>query len=245
MGDVSRSTVDENERMLLELLQRALAGDALRALRVLQAALSDSGRDHVPDNRPELVVFARAHVVPRVIVLAGVRSAASYLEELERLIEPPHTRITPRSRPSATQAPSREPTSDVRVQRLAVILVDGDSLARSGLARTLIQAACDVSAGPVTADVLGAFSAWSEVDALVFDPASPDLPMLAAALFGKAPPPLVAWTRLTGEVATAALKSHGLNVATIVSKSLPLRQVTFAIRAIAIANRRASARRAP
>ena len=240
MGEASRATVAENERLLVVLLQRALAGDEVRTRRVLQAALADSAREHVPDNRAELVVFARAHVVPRIIVLAGVRSAAALLEELERLIEPPHVRVTPPSRPS------QDPTSDVRVQRLNVILIDGDSMARTGLARTLVQAACDVSAGPVTAEVLNALVSWNDVDALVFDPQSGDMPLLAAALFGKTPPPLVAWTRLTGEAATAAVRTHGLNVATIVSKSLPLRQVTFAIRAIAIANRRASAqRRAP
>ncbi|MEO7092273.1 MAG: hypothetical protein ABI175_03415, partial [Polyangiales bacterium] len=164
---------------------------------------------------------------------------ASLLEELERLIEP--ARPTAAPRPS----PSQEPASDVRMQRLCVILIDRDSLSRTSLARTLVQAACDVSAGPVTAEVLGAFTTWGEVDALVFDPASEDLPLLSAALFGKTPPPLVAWTRLTGDAATTAARAHGLGVATVVSKSLPLRQVTFAIRAIAIANRRASARRPP
>src|SRR4051812_20698687 len=122
MGQIARAAVAENERLLVELLQRALAGDELRTRRVLQAALTDAAREHVPDNRAELVVFARAHVVPRIIVLAGVRSAASILEELERLIEPPHARITPPSRPS----PSQDPASDVRVQRLNVIVIDGD-----------------------------------------------------------------------------------------------------------------------
>jgi hypothetical protein len=239
MGELSRATVEENEQLLVELLQRALAGDDLRTRRVLQAALSDSGRDHVPDNRPELVVFARAHIIPRVIVLSGVRGAASLLEELERLIEP--RRATPTETPLPT--PSKEPSSDVRVQRLSVILIDRDSLSRTGLARALVQAACDVSAGPVTAEVLGSIGTWADVDALVFDPESDDVPLLAAALFGKTPPPLIAWTRLHGEAATTAARVHGLGLASVVSKSLPPRQVTFAIRAIAIANRRANAQR--
>jgi CheY-like chemotaxis protein len=144
---------------------------------------------------------------------------APALEILDDEEEPPSAEI-PRVVPTAPSIPR---FVVVRKERPSVLVVDGDRFKRSALARSLVQARCDVTVLDGGDEALTAISGSEPIDVLVLDVDAPGAAQLLDALVASRPDvPVLAWTsappsaaehvaRMAGVRATAVVPRNALN----------------------------------
>lgn len=145
------------QRHLLQALERAFGGDPGVTVFV-QAALRAGKLSALPREPGPLLDFARAHLLGVVSGELGPRATSELLARLTADLEelplagPYDSGVQARDAeelPSVDveldlSLPSTLPPSARVVRRLRVALVHGDRLGRVGLARHLLQGACDV-----------------------------------------------------------------------------------------------------
>jgi hypothetical protein len=161
---------------LLDLLRTLLADEA-EVRRILGEGLRNARRADLPRDGDEILRFAWAHLMTPVAEALGVRAATQFISDLQAAIE--HDRpsstvrvpatsdvraarhMTSEPFPSSDEPPTQRPSAKApAARRLSVLLIDGDRLGRSSLARALVQARIDVR---VADDATGAAEALDDL----------------------------------------------------------------------------------
>ncbi len=130
------------QRALGRLLTIAFGGE-LPALAAIAHALAKAGRTALPESGPELVDFARTHIVPILQGELGPRLTFALMDDLMANVGSPAADRTP-STPSlaipSSGVRSTQPSSGPRAgPALDVALLDAHTIRRPQLARTLLR----------------------------------------------------------------------------------------------------------
>jgi CheY-like chemotaxis protein len=125
------------------------------------------------------------------------------------------------------------PRRIARVERPAVLLLDGDRFARSALARALVQARCDVNVLDGIDEAIAAIDATDAIDVVVLDVDAPGSDAVLAALCARRPEvPVVAWTNAATAVADHVARVAGITAYTVVARTARSLDVHEAIRRV-------------
>jgi hypothetical protein len=163
------------QRALLSLLEMAL-GAREAAHQVVARGLADSGRSELPSSGPELVGFVRAHLLEPMSDHIGPRLTMALVTDLEAQLDPgvPGSVHEPSAPPTSLTRSVRQPTSgaaphSTRAPKMAIVLVDGDRVGRTALARALLRAGCEVMVADLPRDLESALDAADPVDVALVD----------------------------------------------------------------------------
>jgi hypothetical protein len=176
-GLTEGDSATEVQRALLTLLELAL-GTRESALRVVEQGLVAAGRAELPESAPELVGFVRAHLLEPLSDHMGPRLTMALVTDLVAELDPgvPGSVLAPSSPPTSLTRPLRAPpTSGVggprarAAQKMAVVLVDGDRIGRTALARALLRGQCEVMVADLPSDLDAALNAADPVDVALVD----------------------------------------------------------------------------
>jgi hypothetical protein len=176
--DTIAVTSSPAQRTLLSLLEMALGSPASAAAAVVQAlALAD--RDELPHAGPEIVAFARAHLLMPLSDHIGPRLTMALLDDLIVQLDPASASeiqgsVPPASMPRpVARIAVRAPPSSRQRPRLGVLLVDADRVGRTTLARALLRAKWDVTLVDSPEDLASALAAPEPIDAAIIDAQHP------------------------------------------------------------------------
>jgi hypothetical protein len=240
-------------RTLASLLEMAL-GDADAASAAVSSALAAAGRDALPDAPGELVAFVRAHLLTLLSEQIGARLTMAFVDDLLARVEgdsgapfeepaPPSSvprpiaRIAPRSSavvspssPSPSSSSSSPSSRRVRRDALGVILVDGDRVGRTSVARALLRAQWNVTVVETEQDLTAAIDSDEPLDAALVDAAHPRAPALFEAIARRRPEAVVV-ARSSDAIRTRAqLAELGLERFDVRSREAPAEELIDAIK---------------
>jgi hypothetical protein len=166
------------QRTLLTLLELA-CGATEPALEAVRQAMVLAGREDLPLTGPEIVAFVHAHLVPLLSDQIGPRLTMALLEDLVAELGTGETDASggmqssvppPASIPRPIARMRTGPVSSPRVKpKHSVVLVDGDRVGRSGVARAFLRAKWDVTAVDTAADLAATLQAGESVDVVLID----------------------------------------------------------------------------
>jgi hypothetical protein len=170
------SSTSGAQRALLSLLEMAL-GAREAAQQVVARGLVDSGRSELPTSGLELVAFVRAHLLEPLSDHIGARLTMALVTDLEAQLDPtvpgsvlegsvPPTSLTRSVRQPPTSGPAPH---SARAPKMAVVLIDGDRVGRTTLARALLRGECEVMVADLPADLEAALDAADPVDVALVD----------------------------------------------------------------------------
>lgn len=191
-------------------LSRALAtacADGELAHRCVNTALRSAGLTAMPEEMESLLQFALEHLEPVLAEELGPRMARTMMEDLEEEIHRVRRSTVRMARVALKRVPtpampktvpptpvptvrSPAPRESLPVTRPVVALVDDDRWSRSSLARTLLQAGCDVLPLDSPRDLIESFvdaAPDTHVDVVVIDAREPRAPEAIAALLHALP----------------------------------------------------------
>ncbi|MGH7293945.1 MAG: hypothetical protein ACRELB_03375 [Polyangiaceae bacterium] len=171
---------------LVGLLELAF-GSAAPAHEAIAAALALAGRDELPSTAPELITFVRAHLLPTLSDQIGPRLTMALVDDLVDKLDPgpppsrpgddsvPPSSVPPSSvpRPIARIAARAVSSSHVRKNGIGVLLVDGDRVGRTAVARALLRCHWDVTVVESVDDLNAALESGDPVDVALVDAAHP------------------------------------------------------------------------
>lgn len=167
------------QRALLQLLEMAL-GAREPAHEIVAHGLTRAGRRELPQSGPELVAFVRAHLLEAMSDHIGPRLTMALVTDLVAQLDPgvPGSVLEPSAPPTSLTRPLKPPTSGVasprpRATKLAVVLVDGDRVGRTALARALLRGQCEVMVADLPGDLEAALDAADPVDVALVDSSHP------------------------------------------------------------------------
>lgn len=242
-------------RTLVSLLEMAF-GDVPAAHAAVASALAAAGREELPVGSAELVAFVRAHLLTLLSEQIGPRLTMALVDDLMLRIEPPGAaesgggsedssppssvprpiaRIAarPASSSSSALAPSSssvQPSSRVRKAALGVLLVDGDRVGRTSVARALLRAQWDVTVVDTAEDLAAALDSGDPVDVALVDAAHPIAQSLVEAL-ARTRPDTVVVARSSDAIRTRAqLTELGLERFDVRSREAPAEELIDAIK---------------
>jgi len=164
-------------RTLLSLLELAY-GSVAPAHAAVDRALALAGRHELPPTGPELVAFARAHLMTALTDDIGPRLTIALIDDLVAQLDPasatPQGSVPPASMPRPVARAARPASSPrVRGTPLGVLLVDADPIARTALARAILRAQFEVTVVDSVADLRAALRAGETIDVAVVDAQHP------------------------------------------------------------------------
>jgi CheY-like chemotaxis protein len=191
-------------RTLVSLLELAF-GDAAPAHAAIAHALAAAGREELPSQKTELVAFVRAHLLSPISEQIGARLTMALVDDLvEKLdaltplpveepipsseVPPPPSSVPRPIARIATQAPQSQ---RVRKGTLGILLVDGDRVARTAVARALLRAQWDVTVVESMADLATALDSEDAVHVALVDAAHPVTHALLETIAQKRPDTVV------------------------------------------------------
>jgi hypothetical protein len=166
--------------MLVSLLEVAFgAREAVRDL--LAEALLAAGRDELPAGGPELVTFVRAHLLAPLSEHMGPRLTMALVDDLVAAVERPSfrpARSTSAPPPSTSRPVDRSASvtasaPHIRSAKPGVLLVDGDRVGRTALARALLRAEWEVTVIDAVSDLASVLASGERVDVALVDMAHP------------------------------------------------------------------------
>lgn len=174
------------QQTLVSLLEMAY-GSVTPALAAVEVGLALAGRDELPLTGPEVLAFVRAHMVAKLTDDIGPRLTMALLDDLVARLDPTaaspaHPTVPPSSMPrpiahgASAVVPRREAT------RLHVLLVDGDRVGRTAVARALLRAKWQVTVVEGEDDLRDALASGEPVDAAIVDAQHPSAQAIVQAL---------------------------------------------------------------
>lgn len=185
------------QRTLVSLLEMAFGG-AGEARDAIAQALADSGREELPTDGREIVAFVRAHLLESLTEIIGPRLTMALLDDLAVQLDPDHVSSVPPA-PDSQAPPSSVPrpvarmvlnpgsAPRVRGLQLGVLLVDGDRVGRTTLARALLRSQANVTLVDAVGDLVAVLNADEVVDVVVLDTAHPAAPAILELLVKSRP----------------------------------------------------------
>jgi hypothetical protein len=227
------------QRTLLQLLEMA-CGATDPALEVIRQAMVLAARDDLPLTGPEIVAFARAHIVTMLTDQIGPRLTMAMLEDLVHKLGvedadaaddaqesvPPPASIP---RPIARMRP--RPGSSPRVKpRTSVVLVDNDRVGRSTVARALLRAKWDVTAVDSAAEMASTLDAGEPIDVMLVDAHHAELETILAAVVSARPNVAVVIRSWDAARSRALLAAHRIERCEVRSHDAPTEELLEAAR---------------
>jgi hypothetical protein len=168
------------QRALLMSLLEVAFGSAEPVRVLVEEALAAAAKQEVPPGGPELVTFVRAHLLAPLSEQIGPRLTMALVDDLVAAVERPSFRPTRASSfpPPSTSRPVLRhgfvPSSaHVRSAKPGVLLVDGDRVGRTTLARALLRADWEVTVIDAVSDLAAALSSGDSIDVALVDMAHP------------------------------------------------------------------------
>lgn len=242
-------------RVLLRILETTVPDRAARE-RAIRGALVDAALTELPDSFDELLRFVRLHL-PRFLADPDRPTLVqAVLEDFEAEAELARLGSDPNSSARmavATRVPEplvakqiersqmgREPKSEPRNiaphqnvafrERPAVLVVDDDRFKRAALARTLVQARCDVTVLDAADEAIEAIHGSDALDLLVIDVDAPGADAIISALVGARPGvPVLAWTFAAPAAAAHVTRILGVRACETVTRSALSNEVHRAV----------------
>jgi CheY-like chemotaxis protein len=213
-------------------------GSVAPAHEAIASALALAGRDELPATVPELIAFVRAHLLATLSDQIGPRLTMALVDDLTEKLDPP-----PASRPSEDSVPpssvprpiariaTRAVSSPlVRKNTLGVLLVDGDRVGRTAVARALLRAHWDVTVIESVADLNTALESGDPVDVALVDAAHPAAHALLEAI-ARLRPEAVVVARSSDAIRTRAqLGELGLVKFDVRAREAPAEELIDAIK---------------
>jgi CheY-like chemotaxis protein len=244
------------QRALYRILETTIPDRTLWE-RAVRRALLDAELHRVPDEFPELLLFARHHLAAHLGDRERPWLVTSVLEDLEaeaemaRLGGEAHQsarmavatrapqpnpsepashsygdssgdshRDSYREVPSSLRTPRAPSIPRIEARRPAILVVDQDRFQRAALARTLVQARCDVAVLDGGEEALAAITGNDPLDAVILDVDGEDADALLGALATARPnTPVIAWTNAVPAVVEHVARVAGVNTTTVVARS--------------------------
>lgn len=221
---------------LVSLLEMAF-GSATSAQDAISVALVLAGRTELPGTAQELIAFVRAHLLPTLSDQIGPRLTMALVDDLVEKLEPgqgtPTEDSSPPSsmpRPIARIAPTSSPSVTPRKAMLSLILVDGDRVGRTSVARALLRAQWDVTVVDSAAELAALLDAGEPVDAALVDAAHPSAHAVLDALL-KSRPDAAIVARSADAIRTRAnLADSGLKRFDVRAREAPAEELIDAIK---------------
>jgi hypothetical protein len=181
----SAKSATPSQQTMLSLLEMAY-GSAPPAHAALQQALEEAGRDEPPASALEIVAFVRACLVATLTEQVGPRVTVALLDELvKRLGGTPSQSFSvppasvPRAiRPTSSASRSARPAS----AEVGVVLVDGDRVGRTHVARALVRGRCVVTVVDTVDELAMAIANGDSVEVALVDAMHPALGAIITAL---------------------------------------------------------------
>jgi CheY-like chemotaxis protein len=166
------------QRTLLHLLEMAF-GAVEPAIEAVAHALTRAGRDELPSTGPEIIAFVRVHLLRSLSDQVGPRLTMALLDDLIAQLETGEGALPAGSQPSVPPASTarsvkraleRPTASSARVKRqVSVLLVDGDRVGRTAVARAMIRAGWDVTVIESPQELAQALHGSEAIDVVVLD----------------------------------------------------------------------------
>lgn len=175
------------QQTLVSLLEMAY-GSATPALAAVEVGLSLAGRDDLPPTGPEVLAFVRAHMVAKLTDDIGPRLTMALLDDLVARLDPTaaspaaHPTVPPASMPRPIGRPASAVVTRREATRLNVLLVDGDRVGRTAVARALLRAKWQVTVVESPDDLRDALASGEPVDAAIVDAQHPAAQAIVQAL---------------------------------------------------------------
>jgi hypothetical protein len=163
--------------MLMSLLEVAF-GSAEPVRTLIEEALAAAERAELPPGGPELVTFVRAHLLGPLSEHIGPRLTMALVDDLVAAVERPSFRPARTSAPppSVSRPVARGSASSYphgRSAKPGVLLVDGDRVGRTALARALLRADWEVTVIDAVSDLASVLASGDPVDVALVDMAHP------------------------------------------------------------------------
>lgn len=243
-------------RALLRILETTIPDRAARA-RALDGALADAQLAALPQSFDDLLRFVRLHLPRFLADPARPQLVKAVLEDFEaeaevaRLGSAPNssarmavaTRIpeplvqkqidltdlggAPKSEPRHIPAPHKNVAFR---ERPAVLVVDDDRFKRAALARSLVQARCDVTVLDAAEEAIEAIHGRDPLHLLVIDVDAPGADAIISALVSARPGvPVLAWTFAAPAAAAHVTRILGVRACETVARTALSNEVHVAV----------------
>ena len=223
------------QRTLTALLELAY-GDPAPAHAAIAHALAVAGRDELPASGSEIVAFFRAYLLTPLTEQIGARLTVALVEDLVEKVGPPSPPLSEEPPPSSMPRPiaritARVPsTPRVRTNVLGVLLVDGDRVGRTSVARALLREHWDVTVIDTMTDLAGALDSGDPIDVAVVDAAHPATHALLEAIARSRPDVIVVARSADAIRARAQLIDLGIVRFDVRSREAPAEELVDAIK---------------
>lgn len=164
---------------LVSLLEMAF-GSATSAHDAIAAALVLAGKQELPEGATDLIAFVRAHLLPTLSEQIGPRLTMALVDDLVEKLDALRSSSTEDSgppssmpRPIARISPRSVGSPDSSRGSLSVVLVDGDRLGRTSIARSLLRARWDVTVVDELSELQAMLDTGEAIHVVVIDTAHP------------------------------------------------------------------------
>lgn len=243
-------------RALLRILETTIPDRAARA-RALDGALADARLSELPHSFDDLLRFVHLHL-PRFLadpdrpqLVKAVLEDFEAEAEVARLGTDPNSSarmavatrvpeplvekeidladldVAPRSEPNHLLTPHKNVAFR---ERPAVLVVDDDRFKRAALARSLVQARCDVTVRDAADDAIEAIHGRDPLDLLVIDVDAPGADAIISALVSARPGvPVLAWTFAAPSAAAHVTRILGVRACETIGRNALSNEVHVAV----------------